>query len=162
MTIITQEAAEKRLTSPSNLVNTLDVRPLPRGGGKVGMRWHNSDEKLDIAEASLTQSSREVAETFGVSPSTVERISRDPSLQPQLGKKAEELRDLALDKLMASLGVINDQTLSKVSARDASMIAANMSKVVDRLSPKAAPDNRVLVIYAPQQRDEKNFKVVDL
>jgi hypothetical protein len=71
---------------------------------------------------------------------------------------------MALDKLMASLGLVNPETLSTCGAKDASLVARNLAMVVDKLTPKEAGDqSRVqLVIYAPQRKTEKHYETIDV
>jgi hypothetical protein len=64
---------------------------------------------------------------------------------------------------MSSLGIISDETLSSCSAKDASMVARNLAGVVEKLSPRdQATTQATLVIYAPQQRDERHYQTIDV
>jgi hypothetical protein len=64
---------------------------------------------------------------------------------------------------MTTLGLITDDKLSGCSAKDLSVIASNMGRVVEKTLPKAeAPDRLTLIVYSPQVRSENSYASVDV
>jgi len=74
-----------------------------------------------------------------------------------------EVKDRALDRLMHTLGLLTDDKLSGCSAKDLSVIASNMGRVVERTSPKEErPDGLTFIIYAPELKQERAYDVVEI
>ena len=72
-------------------------------------------------------------------------------------------RDLALERLMASLGLLSDDKLSGCSAKDLSIIASNMGRVVEKIQEKAeTPDNINFIIYSPELKQERSFDTIEV
>src|SRR5438477_336801 len=65
------------------------------------------------------------------------------------------VQDKAIERLMLSLNLLDDEKLEKCNATDLSKVAANMSRVVDRTIPKESSQGSQvnLVLYAPKQKD---------
>jgi hypothetical protein len=81
------------------------------------------------------------------------------------GRRVEEIRDLALEKTMAALGLIDGAKLENLEAKDLGRFAKDMSAVYNQLAPKDAGDGRApiqLLVYAPKVQDESRYKVVDV
>jgi hypothetical protein len=95
---------------------------------------------------------------------TSDNSAMNPALVNETTRKLNNIRDVAMDKLLASMGIIDDESLAEINAKDASIIAANMSKVVERTLPKDAEGGpKVQVImYAPQQTNIESFQVVEI
>jgi hypothetical protein len=75
----------------------------------------------------------------------------------------ERVRELALDKLMESLGLLTEEKVKKSTARDISVVAANMSRVVENVTPKQVGGNVQLVLYAPNRvANESDFAIVEI
>lgn len=106
-----------------------------------------------------------VAQELGISTATVSRAKngRDSSVEEAVDEASSRIRDLALEKVMQSLGIIGKEKLSDCSAKDASIIAKNLAFVADKVSPQSkSPTTVQLVVYAPQQRDEKQYNTIDV
>ena len=74
-----------------------------------------------------------------------------------------EAKDLALSRLMSSLGLLTDDKLSGCSAKDLSTIASNMGRVVEKIQDKVqAPDNINFIIYAPELKQERAYDRVEV
>lgn len=162
---------EKRLQSPKNLLNNLpekdrtDRRPL-HVTKKPGTKNIPPSVKTIAGVLAKTEPIKEVAEVLEISPATVARAKngKDKSVRSAVEQTTERIRDLALDKLMDSLGIIDDTTLANCSAKDASQVARNLAGVVHQLTPKdtKGDGNVTLVFYAPQQRKENHFRTIDV
>jgi transcriptional regulator with XRE-family HTH domain len=106
-----------------------------------------------------------VAKEFGVSQMTVSKAKNGKTKtdRSEIDMVRNAVQDKALERLMVSLNLINDDKLSSSSAKELSGIAANMAKVVDRTAPKGQLDgaNVQLLVYAPQIKAEDNYRVIE-
>jgi len=165
--LLSKEESARRLASPRNLLNNLPrdnsiVMPLHKSNGRsVGSK--NTPQSLQVIAGVLskTEPTREIVDALDVPASALH--SRNPEVVSAVERTTTRIRDLALDKLMASLGIINDETLFNCTAKDASTVARNLAGVVEKLSPKdAATSGVTLVVYAPQQRQETHYETIDV
>ena len=158
--LLSKEESERRLNSTRNLLNVL-----PRDNTIV-MQRHNGrgpaiPQSLQIIAGVLakTEPHQEIKDALDIK--TIG--SKNAAVVAAVATTTSRIRDLALDKLMASLGIINDETLSNCGAKDASTVARNLAGVVEKLSPKDAASSGVtLVVYAPQQRKETHYETIDV
>ena len=164
---------ERRLKSPRNILNLPQLQrqrcaivSMPRNGRAKGATNIPSPIKIMAGVLAKTESAKDVADALDISKSSVYKASgtnAPAEVKAAVDNTTEKIRDLALDKLMGSLGIINDETLANVSAKDASSIARNLATVANQLSPRdAVASGATLIIYAPQQRQEKHFPVIDV
>jgi hypothetical protein len=172
---LTQEQARARLESSKNLANLLkeescsEVSIEERVIERPGKKGPNLTEetRTEIAtRARLGERQIDLAEEFQVPQSAISLI-KNGKVKGIDENKAERaissVRDKALDRLMASLGLISDDKLSGCSAKDLSVIASNMGRVVEKTLPKSEQHDHInLVIYAPELRQEKSYKVVEV
>lgn len=131
-----------------------------------------------IARAALLKVAPQavIADRFGVSTEAVKSyksgdIGRQGLANMSLEKqekhaaRVKEVRDLALEKTMAALGLIDGAKLENLEAKDLGKFAKDMAGVYNSLAPKDAGDNRApiqLLVYAPQVQTEDRYKVVDV
>ena len=165
---------ERRLKSPRNILNLPQIQrqrcaivQLHNHNGRTkGATNIPSPIKIMAGVLAKTESAKDVADALDISKSSVYKASgtnAPAEVKAAVDNTTEKIRDLALDKLMGSLGIINDETLANVSAKDASSIARNLATVANQLSPRdAVASGATLIIYAPQQRQEKHFPVIDV
>jgi transcriptional regulator with XRE-family HTH domain len=118
----------------------------------------------------------EIAGVFGVSQNTVSKLSRglvanrlDTELRDLALKskeeKSEKAHDLALDSLVSSLALVQDNLATITTAKEAAKIATDMSRVVSQLKGKDDDEKRVntlVVIKMPAIRKESQFEVIDV
>ena len=166
--LVDREELERRLKSPKNLLNTLPTRATAcvvhkgNGNGRSGAVAPVPDSiKIIAGVLAKTESTKEICAALDIAPRQIQ--SRNPKIVAAINRTTEKIRDLALEKLMASLGIIDDETLSSCSAKDASTVARNLAGVVEKLSPKdAVASGATLIIYAPQPREEKHYQTIDV
>ena len=169
---LTDEQARARLDSEKNLANkfkssivTVDERTIKLPGkNKINL---TSNVRTEIAIRSrLGESREELAEEKSISPITVTNIKKGHTKgidEKKVESAIAEVRDKALDRLMASLGLLSDDKLTGCSAKDLSVIASNMGRVVEKTHPKSeAPDNINFIIYAPELKQEKSYEVIEI
>jgi hypothetical protein len=178
--LLTTEEAEARLSSSSNIATRFSCNPeiqmgpiqeaqvisMPKKGREFGKSNMPTFLRTQIAVLSHFENQKDVAKEFSTTQPHVSNIKNGKheqdldAVEQVLGK----VRDVALEKLMASMGLLDSDKLSACSARDLSGIAANMSKVVEKTLPKQ--QNQVaqvnLVIYAPAQKEESSFRTIEI
>ena len=166
--LLTEEQLEERLNSENNLANRFSggqVVTLPRRGKKEGERDLTVEERTEIAtRARLGEGQKFLAKEFRVDQATISRIENGKSRinESEVESRIEKVRDLALERLMTSLGFMTNDKLEKCSAKDLSTIAANMSRAVEKTGPREGNNNTQVIIYAPEIRKETSFKVVEI
>ena len=168
MSHISKIELDRRLASTKNVLNNLNGKPTVIHKEKDKPRPRGTSVPIPIkiaAGAIAVQSSvKAAAETFGIGESVVKEAKNSKNLEVREGVNdaLERVRSLALDKLVSSMCLITDDKLNEASARELSAVAANMSRVVERTGPRESGANVQLVIYAPQQRKEESYQVVDV
>jgi len=169
--LLSNEQVDQRLSSPDNLAlrfgSGVQERIIHRPGRKTGVPNLEVVKRNEIALRSrLGELQADLASEFSTTQARVSQLERgkDKSLDEQaLQQQLKEVRDIAVDKLMASMGLISDDKLSRENAQGLSRIAANMAKVMDRTLPREesqAPVN--VIVYCPEQRSEKSFKTIEI
>lgn len=170
------EKARARLESEDNLANRFKKKEeKPPEIQEVTLHRPGKDrpnltreERTEIAtRAKLGENQQRLADEFGTTQENVSQIKNRKNQKNIDEDKVEstitQVRDKALDRLMSSLGLLTDDKLSGCSAKDLSVIAANMGRVVDKTLPKSdSPDKINLIIFSPELRQEKSFKVVEV
>lgn len=170
---LNEEQANARLNNERNLANRFRVNEQTNIVEEVIKRPGKNRTNLTVEErteiairTNLGELGTAIAEEKGITPQVVSHIKngRIQGVDTQAVDKAvAEVRDKALDRLMASLDLISNDKLSGCSAKDLSLIAANMGRVVDKTIPKSdSPDKIQLVIYTPELRQEKSFESVEV
>jgi hypothetical protein len=88
---------------------------------------------------------------------------KDESLISATDKKLDSVRELAINKLLASLNGISDDKLNKLKATELAQVASNMSKVVDSSAKKdkGTGVDRIIV-FAPEQKTETHYTTIEV
>lgn len=167
--LIDKVELERRLSSSRNILNTLPLRDntkvVPLHKTKCHATAQPVPQALKVIAGVLakTEPIKEVAEALDVSTSVVSRAKNGKEVAKAVDAVTTRIRDMALDKLMASLGIINDENLASCGAKDASLVARNLAGVVDKLTPREqAGTNVQLIVYAPKQRSEEHYDTIDI
>jgi len=171
--IVDQEELNRRLSSARNLANSLDrscVAPSNTGRRESPPASPATKRAPVVVRATagalaLQSSVPQVAKEFHLSENTVREATHahNPDVRGRVEGALEKVRDLAIEKTMESIGLLTPEKLGKSGARDLSVVAANMSRVIDNVSPKQVGGNVTLVLYTPQaQRVEADFEVVEV
>ena len=173
---IDPDKAQERLDSEDNLANRFgkkeEVKILEIPLRQPGKDRPNLsiEERTEIAtRAMLGENQTKLAQEFGTTQENVSQIknrkghSHSGIDEDQVEKSLGNVRDKALDRLMSSLGLLTDDKLSGCSAKDLSVIAANMGRVVDKTLPKSESSDRVnFIVFAPELKQEKSFNVIEI
>jgi hypothetical protein len=180
---LNEQKARARLESEKNLANRFSasgfsvvekklepqiVEKEIKLPGNIESRGNlTKEDRTVIAIRSRTgENQKSLAREFGVTQANVGVIERGKTQgidEEKVNKVINEVKDRALNRLMASLGLLDDDKLSGCSAKDLSIIASNMGRVVEKVSPKTdAPDNINFIIYSPELKKEKAYEVVEV
>ena len=172
---ITEKQALERLNSPNNLANRFArvdnqiVQVEERVIHSPGKNRVNLDEntRTEIAiQARLGMNQNDIARDFGVTQGEVSQIKNNKVQgvdERAVERSLNEVRDQAVLKLMESLGLITSDKLSALGAQALSIVAANMSKVVEKTMPNKDNKNNInLIIYTPEMRSERGFDFVEI
>lgn len=109
----------------------------------------------------------ELAKEFGITQQGVSRIVNKGTSavdEAAVTSVLDKVEDLALERLMSSLGLITDDKMSKSSAKDLSTIAGNLSKVHSNLKGQGGTNGPVvnIQIFKPEKRAEHLFQTIDV
>lgn len=175
---ISQEELKKRLTKTEVLVKERERKQ--RGSEK---RLSPEDRKI-IGILSEVDTQKNVAELVGVSQMTVSNVSRGIT-SPQLGvdkelkegvnegisrigneklEREKQIQDQLITNLAAALGQVA-VNLDSTDAIDASKIAVDMSKILDKVSGnnREGRDRKTaIIINVPPMKDEKTYQVINV
>ena len=182
------QKASERLNSPNNLANrikefrsgrklSLDVDE--EGRGVLTVHSVKSLPRLpgaavnEIREriSSGTERQQDIAESFGVSQAAISYQKRVSDKEIENKEKAAEIderakvaRSIAIDKMLLTMGLITEEKLEKLRAKDLATTARELSIVQHTLNPKdKAPAAQVnLVVYAPEVRSEESYKILEI
>lgn len=161
--------------------SSIQHREIKRPGNNRA--WLSKQERTgiatDLASAPLNGNKnghkigqKEIAEKYGVQVSTVSDIANGVRRVPDSPRSVEQekvdlaldaVREQAIDRLMAGLGQLTEDKISGHTAKDISVICANMSKVVkDTIPQEKAAQQINLVVYTPELRAEKHFDSIEV
>lgn len=153
------------------------IQPEPETRGSRGPQIPDMIRRLiSQTAAGSDETCVEIGNVFGVTPATVSNSARglvhnrlDTELQ-EIGIKSKEEKnerahDLALDSLVASLALVQDNLSTVTTAKEAAKLAVDMSRVVAVLRPKAEDEVKaktLVVIAMPKVRTETQFETIDV
>lgn len=153
------------------------IHPEPETRGSRGPAIPDMIRRLIAQTGNLSdETCTEVANVFGVTPATVSNSERglihnrlDKELQEigtkSLAQKAETAHDLALDSLVSSLALVQDNLSTVTTAKEAAKLAVDMSRVVATLKPKSEDEVKtktLVVIAMPKVRNEGHYETIDV
>ena len=160
--------------APSREVPSVEHKQIDRGftrGKDLLGSKRTAIAKFTIENPKIRQ--EDVALLHGVSKSEVAacksgKIGGRPANELNKGIRTEIInnaKDVALEKLMLALGLIDEEKLSGLeSAKDIGRFSKDMASVYNSLTAQqqnAGPQVN-LIVYAPKSREEASFKVVDV
>ena len=173
--MITQDQIKERLESPNNLANRFskvpDIPvPVKRPVGMPpGQKILPTFIKNTIAIMDKTGTRQKViGADFGVTQAAVSNIAtgRTNYDHDKVGRQLEVVRDLAMERLLSSLGLLTDDKIAKSNAVDISRIAQSLSNTIRVTLPReekqVATGTIQLTVYAPQLASEKDYKIIEV
>ena len=122
------------------------------------------------------QDALELAESFGISASSVSAYTNGATSTKSYNKPNEELissmndkrlriANKAQKKLMMTLKHLTSDKLEGADAREISGVAKDMASVYDKMQPKADPRDSVqvqFVLYQPEMKRINDYKIIDV
>lgn len=173
--IVSDKDFEKELGNSSKVP---EIIPLPTPGRNQGD--NNVPDSLrkiigETAEIDGRQDALELANTFGISPSSVsaygngsrstDSMDKQPNLEYINGAKAR-ISKKAQHKLFKALNHLTDDKLQEAKAVDLASIAKSMSGIVKEMEPEKPKDPNegkngpAFIVYSPQFRQENHYEVI--
>lgn len=180
MILSSQEEIDERLADPENLLNVLGIKPPEikhiniRDFRHTGSKGKKVPKELRpvIAAISKVEGSTETAKLFNIAVPTANNLQHGRSSNGILDRVLEKdthkilgtVKELAADRLLAAIGLLDDDRLSSVSkATELSAIAANLSRVVEKVTPKNdQSQGPVFHVYAPELKSLDKYEVIDV
>lgn len=174
---ITKEQLDKRVQT-----SELIIKERKRKERGVEERL-TPEDRATIGILSNLGTQKEVADLMGVSQTTVSNVSRGlvapaSGVNEELLEKVEEgseeinkikderkakIQDALLTNLVSALGQVSSG-LHNTGATEASKIAVDMSKIMDKLSgDKDSRGNRTaIIINVPSMKEEKHYQTIEV
>ena len=163
-------------TEEDDLDKAVLRRLFPTGyRGPIGL---NDDTRAMIGASCSMMTERQAAQAFDVSQSTSHSnkhaSTRTPEAaagiqRPGLAEKIivlqNKTRQVAYSKLLLALGVIdNEKILAIDSAKEASIVASNLSRVVTATTPKEGSSSQSVNfhVFVPQQASLSAYETIDV
>lgn len=168
--LINDDQFNERLNSEDNIANRFNKKVntvvLHRPGRKSDVPNHSKEDKVDAVVLNRLGIKQETAaQLAGMSQGRVSQLNNDPKIEEDVQAKLKPVRDLAIEKMLKTIGLIDDEKLSSCKAESLSNIASNMSRIVEKTLPKESGNNGAqinLTIYAPEVRNERSYKTVEV
>jgi hypothetical protein len=174
--------SDERLSRDDNLATTVEVRKLHVGGRKNGdTNLSPMMRTLIGAAAEVDQNNVQTAKAFGCSDRAVANYRKgrtsqsgpiSPAARAEVVEAAEEkeksgegIKEKAKSRLESLFdGPISETNLSTLKPREAISAAKDLATVIDRVSVRDQGEAAKVqvVIFAPRQREEKEYEVVDV
>ncbi len=160
--------SQERAIDPDarEVTHTITEKVIPLNGkNRINL---TKEERTNIAIQTRTGASSQtvVAQEHNINLLTVNNIHSGKTKgidEERVKEVTDSVRDHALDRLMASLGLLTDDKLSGCSAKDLSVIASNMGRVFDKIRDKVeTSDNINFIIYSPELKQERAYDVIDI
>lgn len=135
--------------------------------GNVSKPKLTKKQKNEIAlRARSGETQTTLAQEFGVSQSAIGEIEQGRTKVDEnfVQTRLDKIADVAMTKLLDSLGYMTPEKMEKAKVKELSGIAADMSRVVSNL--RANEDEQgpkiVVQIYAPELKKEGSYQTIDV
>lgn len=175
MLIVDDESFELEVNKLNGAGKAQVIKTIPRGR-KADEKNVPSVLREVIAEEAINGASNgELAKAFGVSESSVSAYKNgatstksynngDEKLKTVVERTRERIHSRASNKLLKALTEITDEKLKDARATDLSTIAANMSRVIEKTSPKEdiGKIQNNIIFVSPTQISENNYEIIDV
>jgi len=172
MLVVDDESFELEL---NRSMRVAQVVSMPAKGRNSAKATPESLRKLIAHDAlSGNGTDEEIAEAYGVSQSSVNAYKNgatstttyhEPAgaLKEYVDLTRDKIKNRAQNKLLLALKHMTEEKIAETKPIELSTIAANMSRVVEKMSPKEQTTvNNNIVFYSPKQISKENFETLDL
>ena len=162
--IIPRQPEQTEVVTPKP--ENVTVTELKQPGNREGKKKLAFHQRNEIAIRSrLGESQVALAKEFGVSQNTVSAIERGKTKVDEraINERLDDVQDVAMSKLLTSLGYITTDKMEKLDAVKLSVVASNMSRVIGSIRRNEDDGPKVVVqIYAPELKAKSSFKSIDV
>ena len=177
--LLTEDEANDRIAASNNAANYV-INRVSRAHHKQSLENRLTlEEQAELASRvqanagnASGRSNEDIAAEYGVSRMQANHLARgftggtvatpNTQLVEATERKTLEINQSAGYKLLAALGVITDEKLESLKAKDASIVAANLSRVMANTAKKDKATNQILIINTPEERKIDAYKVIDV
>lgn len=150
------------IAKPDNVT----VTELKQPGNKLGKRKLGLHQRNEIAIRSrLGEGQSSLAQEFNVSQATIGSIERGRTKvdEETVNERLDDVQDLAMSKLLTSLGYISNDKMQALDPVKLSVVASNMSRIIGNIRHNDDNGPKVVVqIYAPELKKESSYKTLDV
>ncbi len=152
----------EKTTKPQNVT----ITELKQPGNKLGKKKLTLAQRNEIAvRTRLGETQIALSKEFNVSQNTVSNIERGRTIVDErtVNERLDDVQDVAMSKLLSSLGYITVDKMEACSAVQASVVALNMGKIIGNIRRQDDNGPKVVVqIYAPELKKESSYKAIDV
>lgn len=113
-------------------------------------------------------SSQSIQKEFGVTRNQVTgaRNSKKKTIAERIARGKDRVSELAIDRLMETLGLLTSDTLVEEKPKDLASIAASLAKVASSMGRDGSEDKKGsgvnITVYAPSPRELNSYSVIDV
>ena len=144
------------------------------GGRKKGAPNLTHDERTVIGAAATLGTCASSAENFGVSLHHAHELKHakhsqaqeeNQDLRKSIDKTLDRVEDVAAEKLLTTLEMVDDDELRLVNVEKKSKIAANLSGVLSKISSRRVDEKGKppqVVFYAPNISKIEEYEVIEV
>lgn len=157
------------IANPTENDNYLRIL-LKTRGRKAGIPGLSEEDRtqvaIDVAKGILSQ--KEIAAKYNITQPTVSYAAKKAKKKDKrkVDEVINDLRDSALNRLCASIGLITDDKMANLDAVKLSIVSTNLARVVEKMTPKVEEKNEKnrmqVVIFAPETKKESAYRTVEI
>jgi hypothetical protein len=172
MLVVDDEEFELELNKSMRVAEVVSLPAKGRGNNKA---TPDSLRKLIASDAINGASAASVSDAYGVSESSVSAYKNGATSTTTYHEGRGELKDYvdmtrdrikskAQNKLLLALKHMTEDKIKEVKPIELSTIAANMSRVVEKMTPRneGPTVQNNIVFYSPKQISKENYETVDV
>jgi hypothetical protein len=172
--IISEQELQRRLNSQNNLAVSLSIDSSDAVALEEKVEVINipkREQTPQVKDAGMrivagvlahTQTIKSVAQELNLTPNQVKSAKNSVLIAPARNNAIDRVRELALDKLVQALNLMDEEKFTNADLKTLSRTAAEMSRVVEKLSDKREESSTKLVIYAPSLKAERNYGEIEI
>jgi hypothetical protein len=144
------------------------------GGRKKGEPNLSPDERVVIGAAATLGTCKKTSTDFGVSLHHAHELKhakhsqaqgKNLELRKNIDKTLDRVEDVAAEKLLATLEMVEDDELRLVNVEKKSKIAANLSGVLSKISSRRVDEKDKppqVIFYAPNVSKIEEYDVIEV
>jgi len=172
MLVVDDEEFELELNKSMRVAEVVTMPAKGRNGAKA---TPDSLRKLIAHDAINGAAASDVAEAYGVSESSVSAYKNgasstttyhepSKSLGDYVDMTRDRIKSKAQNKLLLALKHMTEDKIKEVKPIELSTIAANMSRVVEKMTPRneGTTVQNNIVFYSPKQISKENYETIEL